>query len=132
MNKSDKPSKTGNVSELEIPAPVVKISASKNEGIEELKKKIKKNFLDPKSKAFKVVKIKTVVDSPANSNYVRRNILTKGTIIDTELGKARITSKPGQDSAVNAVLIWLLGVIFFSWRKMGSCYSTTTKYRIEL
>ena len=63
------------------------------------------NVLDPKSKAFKVVKIKTVVDSPANSNYVRRNILTKGTIIDTELGKARITSKPGQDSAVNAVLI---------------------------
>ena len=45
LNKSDKPSKTGNVSELEIPAPVVKISASKNEGIEELKKIIYNLFI---------------------------------------------------------------------------------------
>ncbi len=45
LNKSDKPSKIGNVSELEIPAPVVAISASKNEGIEELKKIIYNLFI---------------------------------------------------------------------------------------
>ncbi len=45
LNKSDKPSKIGNVSELEIPAPIVSISASKNDGIEELKKIIYNLFI---------------------------------------------------------------------------------------
>jgi len=45
LNKSDKPSKIGNVSELEIPAPVVAISAIKNEGIEKLKKIIYDLFI---------------------------------------------------------------------------------------
>lgn len=63
------------------------------------------NVLDPKTKAIKVVKIKTVLDNPANRNYVRRNILTKGAVVETELGKAKITSRPGQEGTVNAVLI---------------------------
>lgn len=50
-------------------------------------------------------KILTVVTNPANPNYVRRNILTKGAIIKTEAGEARITSRPGQHGAVQAVLI---------------------------
>lgn len=45
LNKSDKPSKIGNVSELEIPAPVVKISALNNEGLDELKKVIHNLFI---------------------------------------------------------------------------------------
>lgn len=63
------------------------------------------NVLDPKTKAIKVVKIKTVLDNPANRNYVRRNILTKGAVVETELGKAKITSRPGQEGTLNAVLI---------------------------
>ena len=63
------------------------------------------NLFDPKSKAFKQVKIKTITDNPANRHFIRRNIMTKGSVIDTELGKARITSRPGQDGVVNAVLI---------------------------
>ena len=63
------------------------------------------NLFDPKSKAFKQVKIKTISDNPANRHFIRRNIMTKGSVIDTELGKARITSRPGQDGVVNAVLI---------------------------
>ena len=51
------------------------------------------------------VEMDTVIENPANPNYVQRNILTKGAIIDTEKGKARITSRPGQDGVVNAVLI---------------------------
>jgi len=43
--------------------------------------------------------------NPANINYVRRNLLTKGAIITTDLGRARIVSRPGQDGVVNAVLI---------------------------
>jgi small subunit ribosomal protein S8e len=50
-------------------------------------------------------KIETVVENHADPNYMRRNILTKGAIIKTELGKARVLSRPAQDGVVNAVLI---------------------------
>ncbi|MFH1409444.1 MAG: 30S ribosomal protein S8e, partial [Nanoarchaeota archaeon] len=63
------------------------------------------NVFDPKNKAYKKVKIKTITESPANRHFVRRNIITKGTIVDTEIGKAKITSRPGQDGVVNAVLV---------------------------
>ena len=63
------------------------------------------NVSDPKSKTVKKVKITGVLENPANPNYVRRNIITKGTIINTELGKARVTSRPGQHGVINAVLI---------------------------
>jgi len=63
------------------------------------------NLFDPKSKSFKQAKIKTITDNPANRHFIRRNIMTKGSVIDTELGKARITSRPGQDGVINAVLI---------------------------
>ncbi len=63
------------------------------------------NILDKKTKKFTKAKIKTVVENPANRNYVRRNIITKGAIVETDKGKARITSRPGQDGTVNAVLV---------------------------
>lgn len=53
----------------------------------------------------KEVEIRSVEDNPANPNFVRRSLLTKGAIVDTEEGKARITSRPGQDGTVNAVLV---------------------------
>ena len=65
----------------------------------------KVNLLDPKSKSFSKTTIKSVLECPANRHYARRNILVKGTIVDTEKGKARITSRPGQHGTVNAVLI---------------------------
>ncbi len=49
-------------------------------------------------------KIKNVVDNPADKHLARRNIMTKGAIIETEHGKAKITSRPGQDGVINAVL----------------------------
>jgi len=51
------------------------------------------------------VKIETVEENGANPNYVRRNLLTKGAIIRTEIGRARIMSRPGQDGIINAVLL---------------------------
>ena len=63
------------------------------------------NVLDPKSKSYKMLKIKSVVGNPANRNFIRRNIITKGALIDTEMGKARVTSRPGQEGTVNAVLV---------------------------
>jgi len=49
------------------------------------------------------VEIESVLDNPANDNYVRRSLLTKGTVIQTSEGKARITSRPGQEGVINAV-----------------------------
>jgi small subunit ribosomal protein S8e len=49
--------------------------------------------------------IENVVENDANPNYVRRNIITKGAIIETDAGRARVTSRPGQVGQVNAVLI---------------------------
>lgn len=62
------------------------------------------NVVDPATKTAKKAKIETVVDNPANRNFVRRNILTKGSIVQTDLGKVRITSRPGQDNVLNGVL----------------------------
>ena len=63
------------------------------------------NLFDPKTKKYTQVEIKNVADNPANRNFIRRNILTKGTIIETEKGNAKITSRPGQEGTVNAVLV---------------------------
>lgn len=63
------------------------------------------NVYIPKENKHKIVKLKTVVENKANINFVRRNILTKGTIVETEIGKAKVTSRPGQEGVVNAVLL---------------------------
>jgi small subunit ribosomal protein S8e len=65
----------------------------------------KVNVYDPAKKVHAVAQIKTITDNSANKNFVRRNIMTKGAIIDTNLGKARITNRPGQEGTLNAVLI---------------------------
>lgn len=49
--------------------------------------------------------IESVLENPANPDFVRRDIITKGTIVETDQGRARITSRPGQDGTVNAVLL---------------------------
>lgn len=49
--------------------------------------------------------IENVVENDANPNYVRRNIITKGAVIETSAGTARVTSRPGQTGQVNAVLV---------------------------
>jgi small subunit ribosomal protein S8e len=49
--------------------------------------------------------IQDVVENEANPNYVRRNIVTKGAVIVTTEGKARVSSRPGQTGNVNAVLV---------------------------
>ena len=63
------------------------------------------NVRDKKEGLCKKVKITGVSQNPANPHYVRRNIITKGAIIETEAGTARVLSKPGQDGNINAVLI---------------------------
>lgn len=63
------------------------------------------NVTDLNNGQTKKVKIQTVEKNTANPNFVRRNLLTKGAVIKTELGHARIMSRPGQDGVINAVLL---------------------------
>lgn len=63
------------------------------------------SVINSKTKKCKVCKILSVVENSANPHFVRRNIITKGAIINTEIGKARVTSRPGQDGNVSAILI---------------------------
>ena len=65
----------------------------------------KVNLIDPKSKKAKKVLIKNVLETPSNRFLARQNILIKGAIIETELGKARITNRPSQEGSIQAVLI---------------------------
>jgi len=55
----------------------------------------------------KIIKtsIKTVLETPSNRFLARQNILTKGAIIETELGKVKITNRPTQDGVINGTLV---------------------------
>ncbi|MAG47981.1 30S ribosomal protein S8e [archaeon] len=63
------------------------------------------NVYDPKTKKHVKSKILHVIENKANANLVRRNIITKGCIVKTEVGDARITSRPGQEGSLNAILV---------------------------
>ena len=60
---------------------------------------------DPKSGKTEKTEITRVVKNPVNVDYDRRGVITKGTMIETSLGLARVTSRPGQDGIINAVLV---------------------------
>ncbi len=57
---------------------------------------------DAKVKKTKILK---VLDNTTNNDYKRRGIITKGAILETQEGKCRVVSKPGQNGIVNAVLV---------------------------
>ncbi len=63
------------------------------------------NVSDPSTGKTERVEITRVKRNPANVDYDRRGVITKGTIIETPLGTARVTSRPGQNGLVNAILI---------------------------
>ncbi|MCD4666899.1 30S ribosomal protein S8e [archaeon] len=63
------------------------------------------NVYNPKTKKYQKSEIETILENPANRHFVRRNILTKGSIVKTKLGKAKVTSRPGQEGTINAILV---------------------------
>lgn len=92
--------------ETRIGKRIVKVKGTKGGGFKlKLLSVSKINVADPETKKVKRVKLISVEKNPANPHFVRRNILTKGAIVKTEAGLARVTSKPGQDGIVNAVLL---------------------------
>ena len=61
------------------------------------------NVFDPATKKMQSARVITVRENPANPNYVQRNIITKGAILETDLGLVRVRSRPGQDGVLNRV-----------------------------
>ena len=59
-------------------------------------------FIKGKSKK---VGIKNVLETPSNKFLARQNVITKGTIVDTELGKVRVTNRPSQEGVLNGILV---------------------------
>jgi small subunit ribosomal protein S8e len=58
-----------------------------------------------KNKKTEKTAIKNVLETPSNRFLARQNILTKGTIVETELGKVKITNKPSHDGTINGILL---------------------------
>lgn len=63
------------------------------------------NVFDSSSGKTVKTKIVRVTANKANREYERRGVITKGAIIETELGSARVTSRPSDDGVVNAILV---------------------------
>jgi len=59
---------------------------------------------DPKTGKTEKTEILRVIKNPANIDYDRRGVITKGALVETSLGTARITSRPGQHGILNAIL----------------------------
>lgn len=66
---------------------------------------VKEICVSNKSGKTQKTRILNVVENPADANLVRRNIVTKGCVVETALGKVTVTSRPGQDGVVNGVLV---------------------------
>jgi len=58
-----------------------------------------------KSGKTEKTEILRVISNKANLDYNRRGVITKGAEIETSLGRARVTSRPGSDGVINAVII---------------------------
>jgi small subunit ribosomal protein S8e len=46
-----------------------------------------------------------VLENATNNDYQRRGVISKGAILETEEGKCKVVSRPGQHGVVNAVSI---------------------------
>jgi small subunit ribosomal protein S8e len=62
------------------------------------------NVSDPSTGLTERLEVLDVVSNPANVDYNRRGVITKGVIIRTEKGLAKIVSRPGQHGVLNAVV----------------------------
>jgi small subunit ribosomal protein S8e len=92
---------------------IVKLSTADKRKIKRVQGGNKKIYLlrakfvniQEKGKKAKKVEIKNVLETPSNKFLARQNVLTKGTIIQTEIGKVKITNRPTQEGMINGVLI---------------------------
>ena len=63
------------------------------------------NVVNSETQKSEVADIIGVIENNANPNFVRRNIITKGAILETSAGTVKVTSRPGQDGVLNGVIV---------------------------
>ena len=63
------------------------------------------NVYNPKDSKTSKVRVISVRQNPSNPNYVQRNIINRGAIIQTDVGLVKVTSRPTQDGVLNGVLV---------------------------
>jgi len=63
------------------------------------------NVTNPNTNKTSKVRILRFESNIASQDLNRRHILTKGAIVETELGNVKITSRPGQHGTLNGILI---------------------------
>ncbi len=63
------------------------------------------NVVNPETKKVELAEITSVIENQANTHFVRRNIITKGAVVETNVGKVKVTSRPGQDGIINGIII---------------------------
>jgi len=63
------------------------------------------NVVNPKKNKVQTAEILNVLENTANIQFVRRNIINKGAVVETNLGKVKVTSRPGQHGIINGVLV---------------------------
>ncbi len=63
------------------------------------------NVTDPNTNKTAKVRILGFESNAASKDLHRRHILTKGAVVETEMGNARITSRPGQQGTLNGILV---------------------------
>jgi len=92
--------------ETELAETQRKIDSGRS-GIEKVKliSDVYVNVSTPSTGTTERLEIQAVVENPANVDYNRRGVITKGAIVRTERGNALIVSRPGQDGILNAVLL---------------------------
>ena len=56
--------------------------------------------VDSKVKRVKIIR---VLENGTNNDYQRRGVITKGAILETDEGKCRVVSRPGQNGTINAI-----------------------------
>ena len=63
------------------------------------------NVADKKTGKVIQATLQSVSENAADPNFVRRNIMTKGAVVETDKGPVRITSRPGSHGVINGVLL---------------------------
>jgi len=58
--------------------------------------------MDSKVKRVKIIR---VLENGTNNDYQRRGVITKGAILETDEGKCKVVSRPGQSGTINAILV---------------------------
>ncbi|MFW9972051.1 MAG: 30S ribosomal protein S8e [Candidatus Odinarchaeota archaeon] len=63
------------------------------------------NVTNPNTNKTQKLRILGFEENIASKDLNRRHVLTKGAVVETELGNVKITSRPGQHGVLNGVLV---------------------------